>query len=148
MKKKAIGIALSSCLLLSSVPAYADGLSNSAPNPNQVISIKEEVTIPGNVTLASDNVLQASSISYDHNSGIDWDKGRRQVWGNTQAKQGSVKLNSYTRARYERSWIQGGGSYGDSGRVWSSNKGRSYARSDWEKYDTLNSGVAKTYYGI
>ncbi|WP_338707960.1 hypothetical protein [Paenibacillus amylolyticus] len=148
MKKKIMAVAMCSCLLLSSIPAYADGNSNQPNDPNLVISTKEEITIPGNVTFATDQVIQASSITYDHKSGIDWDRGSRQVWGNTQAKQGSVKLDSYSRARFERAWFQGGGSYGDSGRVWSSKKGRSYARSDWEYYSTTNSGVAKTYYGI
>ncbi|MBE0340605.1 hypothetical protein E4V51_04535 [Paenibacillus sp. 28ISP30-2] len=151
MKKKIMGLALSSCLLLGSVPAYAADSAaepNQAVDPNLVISTKEELHIPNNVTVNSITALNNASITYDHNSGIDWDRGNRQVWGNTQAQQGDTKLDSYTRARFEHALVQGGSVYGDSGRVWSTNKGRSYARSDWENYNSLKSGVAKTYYGI
>ncbi|WP_025682493.1 hypothetical protein [Paenibacillus maysiensis] len=146
-----MSLALSSCLLLGSVPAYAADStveSNQAVDPNLVISTKEELTIPNNVTVYSVTALNNASITYDHNSGIDWDKGNRQVWGNIQAQQGNLQLDSYTRARFEHTWVQGGSVYGDSGRVWSTKQGRSYARSDWENYNSLNSGVAKTYYGI
>lgn len=152
MKKKIIGIALSSCLLLGAIPAYAADNAvepNQTVDPNLVISVKEELTIPSNVTVYSAAALDTSSVTYDHNSGISWNLGERQVWGNTQATQGTIKLSSYTRARYEHEWYQGGSIYGDSGRVWSSIPGgRSYAASDWEYFNTFNSGVAKTYYGI
>lgn len=148
MKKKIMGLALSSCLLLASVPAYAADSAaepNQAVDPNLVISTKEELHIPSNVTVNSITPLDNASITYDHNHGIDWDGNNRQVWGNTQAQQGKTKLDSYTRARFEQLT---GSVYGDSGRVWSTNQGRSYARSDWENYNALRSGVAKTYYGI
>jgi|GEM_PF-1931635 len=152
MKKKFLGLAMCTFLLLGSVPAYADvGPLNSdqAVNSGLVISTKEtSVIIPSNVTISSIRALDTSSITYDHSAGISWDKGERQVWGNTQAKQGDTKLDSYTRARFEHTWYQGGSIYGDSGRVWRSNKGRSYAYSDWETFNSFNSGVANTYYGI
>ncbi|OBA05659.1 hypothetical protein A9P44_13205 [Paenibacillus polymyxa] len=148
IKKKIMGLALSSGLLLASVPAYAADSAaepNQAVDPNLVISTKEELHIPSNVTVNSITPLDNASITYDHNHGIDWDGNNRQVWGNTQAQQGKTKLDSYTRARFEQLT---GSVYGDSGRVWSANQGRSYARSDWENYNALRSGVAKTYYGI
>ena len=58
-------------------------------------------------------------------------------------------ISSYTRARFERAWFQGGGVYGDSGRCWSVKEGsRSYATSGWDEYDQWGSGQAKSYYGI
>jgi hypothetical protein len=70
------------------------------------------------------------------------------VWGSTQASQGTIKLDSYTRARFEMPWYLGGRIYLDSGREWSINQGKSYAQSGTELYKPLESGVAKTYYGI
>lgn len=114
---------------------------NQPKDPNTIIETNQNISIPDNVSLLS------YDIAYDHNSKINWDKGDRQVTGNTQARQGSLNLSSYTRARFEN-YITGR-PYLDSGRVWSVKQGaRSYAASGWERYDAIDSGVAHTYYGI
>jgi len=123
--------------LLNSDGVFANNEFDS--NANKVISVHENISFaPG--------IMAFSSISYDHNGYVEWDKGYRRAVGNTQATQGSVKLDSYSRARFETLIL--GTAYLDSGRVWSSNQGRSWAYSGWELYSALDSGVAKTYYGI
>lgn len=127
------------------VSVFANDISttneNKPKNANIVIETNQNISIPDNVSLLT------SSITFDHNADIIWDKGSRQVKGNTQAKQGKINLSSYTRARFEN-YITGR-PYLDSGRVWSATEGsRSYASSGWEYYDNVNSGVAHTYYGI
>ena len=94
-----------------------------------------------------------ASINASHTSNIKWDRGYRWVDASTQAYsvdgQGrQTKIGSYTRARFERTWFQGGGSYGDSGRCWNViQNGKSYATSSRELYNFLESGVAKSYWG-
>lgn len=112
-------------------------------NPNLVITTQENVNIPNNVSVEK---TARGSITYAPASGIDWDRGYRTVWGSCQASQGTVKLDSYSRARFER--LITGSPYLDSGRVWSENQEKSFARSGSELYSTLDSGVAHTYYGI
>lgn len=91
----------------------------------------------------------SAAIGADHESSIEWDQSWRMVSANTQAYQinggnnEKTNIDSYSRARFEH-WFS---SYGDSGRVWSTNAGRSYAYSEWELYKALDSGVAKTYWG-
>lgn len=116
--------------------------NESVSNPNLIITTHEDVVIPDNIVIQNTR----SSITYDPGSGIDWDKGYRSVWGSCQAMQGSINLDSYSRARFER--LITGTPYLDSGRVWSINQGRSFARSGWELYSTLDSGTAHTYYGV
>lgn len=136
------------CLAVTMLNIVGSSMSvlaaESANNPNLVISTHEDVILPENVSV--EKALTRGSISYDPKSGIDWDRGYRSVWGSCQAKQGTVNLDSYSRARFESLVL--GTPYLDSGRVWSVNQGRSFARSGWELYDTFNSGVAHTYYGI
>ena len=127
------------------VSVFANDISttneNKPKNPNIVIETNQNISIPGNVSLLT------SSVTFDHDADIIWNKGSRQVKGNTQAKQGKINLSSYTRARFEN-YITGR-PYLDSVRVWSATEGsRSYASSGWEYYDAINSGVAHTYYGI
>lgn len=141
--KRFLTCSLLSITLFSSFNIFAQNkISNESVDPNLVISVHQDITIPSNVI----HVLKDSSVTFDHDSGIDWDNGYRTVWGETQAKQGNIKLDSYTRARFET--YPFGLPYLDSGRVWSTNQGKSFARSGKEKYDALDSGVAKTYYGI
>lgn len=111
---------------------------------NQIESTHQDITLPSNIT-----TLAVDKVKYDHNYGVEWPSGsKRYCWGQTQAKQGSTKITSYTRARFEYKWYQGGGYYCDSGRCWSKTTGgKSYAKSGTETYDALDSGVAKTYYG-
>lgn len=137
--KKLICLVATATILGSSMSVFA---AEPANDPNLVITTHEDVVAPENVKIQE----ARSSITYDPDSGIDWDKGYRSVWGSCQAKQGSVKLDSYSRARFER--LITGSPYLDSGRVWSTNRGRSFARSGWELYKTLDSGVAHTYYGV
>lgn len=136
-------------LISTSFPALAAEKESKDVNPNQIISTQEDIKIPQNVLSANSSITNSTlavSVTYDTDSGIDWDKGYRSVWGSCQAKQGTVKLDSYSRARFET--LIGGLPYLDSGRVWSTNQGTSFAQSGWELYDALNSGVAHTYYGI
>lgn len=116
--------------------------NESVNNPDLIITTHEDVVIPNNVVIQKTR----SSITYDPDSGIEWDRGYRTVWGSCQAKQGNVKLNSYSRARFEHLITHS--PYLDSGRVWSTNQGRSYAESGKELYKNGSSGVAHTYYGI
>lgn len=126
-------------ILGSSVSVLAN---ESVNNPDLIITTHEDVVIPNNVVIQKTR----SSITYDPDSGIEWDRGYRTVWGSCQAKQGNVKLNSYSRARFEHLITHS--PYLDSGRVWSTNQGRSYAESGKELYKNGSSGVAHTYYGI
>ncbi len=104
------------------------------------------------ITLLSIPAVSAS-INADHSSNINWDKGYRWVTANTQAYQTTgngtrTNISSYTRARFEYPWYMGGGSYCDSDRQWSATVGgKSYATSGKELYKTLDSGVAKSYWG-
>lgn len=139
MKKVICLMATVATVLGSSMSVFAAAPSN---DPNLIISTHEDVVTPKNVMVQN----ARSSITYDPNSGIDWNKGYRSVWGSCQAKQGSIKLDSYSRARFETLITRS--PYLDSGRVWSTNQGRSFAQSGWELYSTLDSGVAHTYYGI
>lgn len=143
MKKVICSVATAATILGSSMSVFAAEPSNDLSNdPNLVITTHEDVVVPGNVSVQKASV----SVTYDPDSGIDWDKGYRSVWGSCQAKQGTIKLDSYSRARFEA--LITGLPYLDSGRVWSTNQGRSFARSGWELFSTLDSGVAHTYYGI
>jgi hypothetical protein len=140
IKKLVFKALLCGLLTTSTIPVLASGKGGEVMDPNVVISVRENINIPSNVSLTR------SSITYDHKSSIKWNKGYRWITANTQAKQGAVKLNSYTRARFETLIL--GSPYCDSGRCWSNKQGRSYATSGKELYQMLNSGVAKTYYGI
>jgi len=139
-KKLVFGALLFGLLATNAVPTFAAETDETVIDPNVVISVHENVNVPPNVSLAR------SSITYSHNSTVNWDKGYRWVTANTQAKQGTVKLDSYTRARFEM--LITGAPYCDSGRCWSTKQGRSYATSGKELYKALESGVAKSYYGI
>lgn len=146
MFKKVISLVCAVCAAfsLAILPVYAEEYTNDF---DQIIEIQENVTLPGNVSLL--DTTRAVSVTYDHNSEIEGNQGKRRIHADTQAMQGTIKLSSYTRARFEREWFQGGGVYGDSGRCWSATPGgRSYATSGWDTYDFLESGMAKTYYGI
>lgn len=153
MLKKRIGSMFVACALLSLsiIPAVASGYTVDS---ERIIEVQENVTLPENVSILdnSNAIPMAYEITYDHNSDIVWDHypvDKRQIKANTQAKQGSINISSYTRARFERAWFQGGGVYGDSGRCWSVKEGsRSYATSGWDEYDQWGSGQAKSYYGI
>lgn len=140
MKTKKLVCLLSAlaAITVNNVPVFAA----EENNPNIVISTHEDVKVPENVSI--EGVSARVSVTYDPDSGIVWDHGYRYVWGSCQAKQGQIKLDSYSRARFEKLLYN----YCDSGRVWSKNQGRSYAESGKELYDSLNSGVAHTYYGI
>lgn len=141
--KKIISLSLTvaMCASMATISSASENNNYDVPDPNQVISIHEDVHVPNNVTLYS------YPVTYDHNSEIVWDRGYRQVKGDTQAKQGTINISSYTRARFE-SW-PGGVPYADSGRQWSDPEGsRSRAESGWELYSALDSGIACTYYGI
>jgi len=140
----------SALIILASSSSTALAVEKEYVDPNQVISICEDVVIPQNVIMATNSYAivasTAVSVTYDPASGIEWNQGYRSVWGSCQAKQGSINLDSYSRARFETLIL--GSPYLDSGRVWSTNQGRSYAESGRELYDAWNSGVAHTYYGI
>lgn len=140
MKKLVCLAAITATMLGSSLTVFAAEPSN---DPNFVITTHEDVVTPKNVSYQES---RAVSVTYDPKSGIDWDKGYRSVWGSCQAKQGKINLDSYSRARFEA--LITGIPYLDSDRVWSTNQGRSFARSGWELYKDLDSGVAHTYYGI
>lgn len=153
MLMKRIGSMFVVCALLSLsiIPAVASGYTVDS---ERIIEVQENVTLPENVSMLNNSnaIPMAYEITYDHDSDIVWEHypaNKRRIEANTQAKQGSINISSYTRARFERAWFQGGGVYGDSGRCWSATEGsRSYATSGWDKYDMLSSGQAKTYYGI
>ena len=144
MKKK--GLMLICCMVLFNAGALRID-AKEINDPNVVIMTHEDVKMK-DAFISSKKMkvkgTKAVKVTYDPKSGIDWDKGYRTVWGSCQAKQGSINLDSYSRARFEKF----GSPYLDSGRVWSTNQGRSFARSGSELYDSLNSGVAHTYYGI
>ena len=128
MRKK--GLMLICCMVLFNAGALRID-AKEIDNSNVVVMTHEDVKMKG-ASISSKKMkvkgAKAVKVTYDPKSGIDWDKGYRTVWGSCQAKQGSINL--------------------DSGRVWSTNQGRSFARSGSELYDSLNSGVAHTYYGI
>ena len=138
-------LSVATLIYCSSFVFASDKGKENKVDPNAIVSINENITIPQNVRIAS---VQMTSVTYDENHGIESSLGSRYCWQSCQASQGTVKLDSYSRARFEHTWFQGGGIYGDSGRVWSTNQGESYAAFDWEVFDALNSGVARTYYGI
>ena len=141
MKRKFLIVACSLTYLLGCVlPVSAS--NNVVKTSYEVISINEDI-LPQNISLQTRGV----SITYNHTSGT---KSRdnyitRYCWGKTQAQQGSIKLSSYTRARYESILI---GIKGDSGRIWSKVEGGpSYAESGEVSADTGSQWVAHTYYG-
>lgn len=124
------------CLIGSSLSVAA-----AEPSMYEVIS-KNEDLLPGNMTIQA-----RVSITYDHTAGTESDDHwiTRYCWGRTQAKQGSINLSSYTRARFEGPF---GMISGDSGRVWSKTEGGpSYAKSGTETADIGSPWVAHTYYG-
>lgn len=130
------------CFIFVCSSAYAAELPSSI-DPNLVIATQEKsIALPNNV------IIMANPVTYDEDHNIVWNGGYRYCWQRTQAMQGATMLDSYSRARFEHTWWQGGGVYLDSGRCWSQNAGPSYAQSGTELYDAMNSGVAATYYGI
>lgn len=88
----------------------------------------------------------ANPVTFDHTAGTSSHDNyvTRYCWGLTQCYQGSIKLDSYTRARYENFL---GMITADSGRQWSENQGQSYAESDSVSADIGSQWVGHTYYG-
>lgn len=128
-------VGLSLLFIFSSLPFSVQA---SPSNPNEVTSTF--VQIPDNVLPRTNN------IKYDHTARIHWDRGYRAVSARTQATRFGVKMNSYSRARFERPWYLGG-NYHDTGRVNSTNGNASYAITKYELYNNASSGKAATYYG-
>ena len=108
----------------------------------EVISTNENA-LPENIS-----IQPKIKITFDHTSGTKSHDNfvyTRYCWGRTQAQQGTIKLSSYTRARYEDFL---GFVTADSGRVWSKVEGGpSYAESGDVSADIGSIWTAHTYYG-
>lgn len=98
-------------------------------------------SLPDNICMRTEN-----PVTFDHTAGTDSKDNyvTRYCWGLTQCWQGNIKLDSYTRARYESIF---GGITADSGRQWSENQGKSYAESGNVSADIGSQWVGHTYYG-
>lgn len=136
-----MGILSVACLFKGNIAVYASDLP---ANGYEVISTNEDL-LPENIS-----IQPRVSVTYDHTAGTkshDRYVYTRYCWGRTQAKQGSINLSSYTRARYES--IVLGRVTADSDRQWSEEVGGpSYAESGDVDADIGSQWVAHTYYGI
>lgn len=137
MKKRLLAILLTMLFVLSLSSVYAIDIDS-----------KDKVKLDKTDKNYVESVLEgmyALSIMFDHDSGINYSGNSRQVWGRTQAwDENAQKLNSYTRARFEELVL--GTVKCDSGRVYSTGAGASYAESGW-LYSDQYTYIAKTYYG-
>lgn len=109
---------------------------------NEIISTRVDINMPENIEF-----VNRAGTTFDHDAGTQADASYKRVWGRTQAWQGSNKISSYTRARYEKVLL--GTILGDSRRQYSPTFGaKSYAISGKCDNSLLSTYVGHTYYGV